>query len=366
MKGLRYLLRVAGTLAIVPYLLLLVLMMTGSPTWSAIAYLAGMGLLVAALTTLPVGRHGENKSRIHFRGMTRGAGVFLFAIACVRCCSAGAGETLHFEPSARIVDRLVDERDIALSGTRVLVGAGMFHDDADELPAKMRDAYKQMDAEQGDQPSPVVATYLGLQSPDDFDLIVISPPKANPTDAVIFLHGYGGNFSLPCWQVSRAVADLHVLTVCPSTRWIGDWGTTKNGEATLRKTVDALHARGVTKIVLAGLSNGGYGASLLAPKMRGSFAGVVLISGAVPSAAPTGVPTLLIHGREDSMAGFGNSTDYVAKHPGAKLVALDAGHFAMLVRAESTNRALHDFVANVMGKTAAEASTTGRSARRSL
>jgi hypothetical protein len=34
---------------------------------------------------------------------------------------------------------------------------------------------------------------------------------------------------------------------------------------------------------------------------------------------------------------------YAAKSKG-KLVLLDAGHFAMLVRSEQTNRAIHDFV----------------------
>lgn len=370
-KGLRYLLRAAGVLALVPYLLTLLVVLTGAPTWSGIAYLLGMGMLVMALATMPVGWENEKRSRFHFRGMTRGATVFLFAVMGVRCCSAGAGNSLHFEPSARLVDRLVDERDIALSGTRVLVAGHMLQDDKDELPAKMREAYEQMADEQGNLPSPVAATYLGLQRPDAYDMAVIEPrrgPNENmiePTEAIIFLHGFAGNFSLPCWQVSKAVEDLDVLTVCPSTRYVGDWSS-KNGEATLRKTVDYLHGRGITKIVLSGLSNGGYGASLLAPKFRGTFVGVILISGAEDSAGSAGVPVLLIHGSKDSMAGYEDSTAYVANHASARLVTLNAGHFAMLVKSEQSNRAIHDFVARTTGKSSAAASRRVSSAGRSL
>jgi pimeloyl-ACP methyl ester carboxylesterase len=309
-----------------------------------------MGVLLGGLMTLPIDEQ-ERKvfGRRWPRGLSRAGAIAIACVMFVRCCSAGAGESMHMAGSARIVDRLVDERDIALSGTRVLVASGMLQDDRDELPSAMREAYKQMSAAQGDVPSPVLATYLGLQSPDAYDMVLIDPPgDAKPTDAVVFLHGYAGNFSLPCWQVAEALEGLNVLTACPSTRWIGDWGSA-NGEATLRNVVNELHARGVTKIVLAGLSNGGYGASQLAPRMRGSFAGLVLVSGATESAGDPGCPTLLIHGRKDEMADYGDALQYRAKHPSAKIVTLEAGHFAMLVRSAEANKALRDFVVNVTG-----------------
>jgi pimeloyl-ACP methyl ester carboxylesterase len=172
--------------------------------------------------------------------------------------------------------------------------------------------------------------------------------QAEPTDAVVFLHGYGGNFTLPCWQVADALTGLDVLTACPSTHFVGDWDSPQ-GEAIVRDVVKDLHGRGVTRIVLAGLSNGGYGASLLATRMRGSFVGLVLISGATPDAGDAGVPVLLIHGRKDGMASYGESVSYRANHARSKLVTLDAGHFAMLVRSKESNQALRDFVAQVTG-----------------
>jgi pimeloyl-ACP methyl ester carboxylesterase len=342
------LIRLAARLTALPYVLVVLLVMTGSPTWSSVAYLAGIGVLLWGLMTLPA-RAGAKAQKFFGlrrpRGLARGAVLGLLAVALVRGCSARSGETLTFSPEPRFVDRLLDEKDVALSGTRVLVAGGMLHDDAAELPAAMRSAYSKMRDEEGDAPSPVVATYLGMQSSSEFDLLVFAPPRDEPArGAVVFLHGFAGNFALPCWQMARAVAPLGVITACPSTRWVGDWWSA-DGERTVRRTVEMLRARGVSRIVLAGLSNGGYGATRLAPRMRGTFVGVILISGASPDAGPPGIPALVIHGRKDTMADFSEATGYAAR-TGAKLVALDAGHFAMLVRARENDAAVRAFVAS--------------------
>ena len=251
------------------------------------------------------------------------------------------------EGGARLVNRLVDEGDMAVAGTRVLLATGMLHDDQTELPSAMTSAYGAMRRDQGDAPSPVMATYLGLQEPDAFDLVIVEAERAAEAtapsrSALVFLHGFTGNFDLPCWQIARAVAPAGVVTACPSTRWVGDWWSPA-GEVTLRRTVEILRARGVDRIVLAGLSNGGFGAAKLARRMNGTFAGLVLISGADPSTPPAGIPTLVIHGRHDTMTSYESARAYAA-NAGAKLVTLDAGHFAMLVKGEETDRAVREFV----------------------
>jgi len=266
----------------------------------------------------------------------------------------GSTTTRHAE-SARYVDRLLDESDVARSGARVLFSTGKLRDDANEVPAAMTKAYAEMRATEGDHPSPVVATYLGMQSPSAFDVLTYDPnqlPERNVVmpieNAVIFLHGFAGNFTLPCWQIARAVVDLNVLTVCPSTNWIGDWST-EDGEATLRQTITDLHARGIKRIVLAGLSNGGLGASHLAPKLSHHLSGLVLISGADPSAKKPGtVPTLVIHGKADTMTTFSAARQYATK-TGAELVVLDAAHFAMLVRRHEFDAAFRRFVVAAFG-----------------
>lgn len=345
------LLRIGAWLAALPYLLTLALVLTGSPTWSGIAYMLAIGILLGGLMTLPVEKDTTREvfGRKWPRGLSRAGLVGVFAIMFVRCCSAGEGETMHMATPARFVDRIVDEQDVALSGMRVLTAGRMLQDDKDEMPKAMRVAYDQMREEQGDAPSPFVATYLGLQRPSAYDMLVIEPSpaaQAPPSDAIVFLHGYAGNFQLPCWQVSQAMKGLNVLTACPSTDFVGVWSTPQ-GEATLRDVVKVLHDRGVTKIVLAGLSNGGYGASVLAPKLKSTFAGYVFISGVEDDAGSAGAPVLLIHGTHDSMASYGEAVSYRANHANTQLLTLNAGHFAMLVRSEQTNKALRDFVVRV-------------------
>ena len=359
-RALLVLVRICAWAASVPYALVVVLVMTGPPTWSAVAYLAGLGVLLWGLMTLPGGEGRRRALGIpRPRGLARGAALSLVAVVLVRGCTGREGESLSFVPDARLVDRVLDEKDVAVAGTRVLVAGGILRDDAAELPSAMRAAYARMHAEEGDAPSPVLATYLGMQSPSAFDLLVFDSRSAGTSrGAVVFLHGYAGNFALPCWQMARAVAPLGVTTACPSTRWVGAWWS-RDGEATLRRTLDALRARGITRFVLAGLSNGGYGASRLAPNMQGSFAGLILISGASLDAKAAGVPTLVIHGRHDTMAGFGEATSYSAR-TGARLVALDAGHFAMLVRAEASDAAVRAFVGSVLGAPAAGDGRVGK------
>lgn len=357
----RSLLRTLAVLALFPYAGVVVLLATGTVSWSSVAYVIAIGALLGGLVTLP---DPKRTPRGRPRGLSRGAVVALALIAIARAVVAGEGRHLQMparggpsdgraEAGPRMVARLVDEGDMAVAGTRVLLAAGMLHDDHTELPSAMTSAYGAMRREQGDAPSPVIATYLGLQEPDAFDLVVIEPPVrsegssegavAVPSrSALIFLHGFAGNFDLPCWQMARAVAPVGMVTACPSTRWVGDWWSPA-GEATLRRTVEILKARGVERIVLAGLSNGGFGAAKLARRMSGTFAGLVLISGADSTTPPAGIPTLVIHGRRDTMCSYESARVYAA-NAGARFVTLDAGHFAMLVKGEETDRAVREFV----------------------
>lgn len=345
------LLRMFGWFSVLPYVLVLFLVLTGPATWSGVLYVLAMGAMVFGLATLPRLDEDGNPiatsigNRKRPRGITR-AGLALIAfVAFVRCFTASRGETMSMPEgghgSARFASRLVDESEIAVAGTRVLVGSGMLRDDAAELPGAMSRGYADMRKEEGDLPSPVLTTYLGMQGPDGFDALVVEPPEnASHDTAVIFLHGFAGNFDLPCWQIARAA---RVLTACPSTRWVGDWWTSA-GHATLERTIEVVRARGAKHIVLAGLSNGGYGASRLAPRFRGKIAGLILISGADPDAPSAGVPTLVIHGISDNHADVSEGRGYAQKH-GARFVGLNAGHFAMLVRKDESDRAVRSFVA---------------------
>src|SRR5262249_44450006 len=159
----------------------------------------------------------------------------------------------------------------------------------------------------------------GLERPTSFDLVRVGEASERaPQGAVVFLHGFGGNFTLPCWLVAQAARRAGLVTFCPSIRPAGDWWQA-DGEATLRRTVQIVRARGIDRIYLAGLSNGGIGASRLAPRMRGSFRGLVLISGAAADAPAPGVPALVIHGRRDAMVAVSVAARY-ASRTGARFV----------------------------------------------
>jgi predicted alpha/beta hydrolase family esterase len=351
----RLLLRTFALFAVLPYAGVLFLVATGAASWSSIGYVIALGVLLAGLITLPDGeveKTDKTAKKRRPRGLSRGAVVAIALIAIARSLVAGDGKKMRVAVggaegtlAGRTLNRIVDEGDVAVAGTRVLVGSGMLRDDGPELRGAMTNAYGTMRREEGDMASPFVATYLGLERPGAFDLVIIEP-RREARSGIIFLHGFAGSFDLPCWQIAKAVASLDAVTACPSTRWVGDWWSPE-GEATLRRTVDVLHARGIDRIVLVGLSNGGYGAAQLAPRMKGMFSGLVLISGAESDAPPAGIPTLVIHGRHDTMASYEDARAYATK-AGARMIVLDAGHFAMLVRAEASDRALRQFVSGTL------------------
>jgi pimeloyl-ACP methyl ester carboxylesterase len=108
--------------------------------------------------------------------------------------------------------------------------------------------------------------------------------------------------------------------------------------------VALLRKRGITRIYLAGLSNGAAGAARLAPRMRGVFRGLILISGAPRDAdAPDG-PVLVMQGRRDQMASALSARAYAGRF-GGQYVELDAGHFALLLREEQAMQAIAAWLA---------------------
>ena len=60
--------------------------------------------------------------------------------------------------------------------------------------------------------------------------------------------------------------------------------------------------------------------------------------------AALAVPTLVLAGRRDQMTGFKAGQELAAQIPGAKLVALDAGHSMMSEAPREVLRALREFL----------------------
>jgi pimeloyl-ACP methyl ester carboxylesterase len=146
-----------------------------------------------------------------------------------------------------------------------------------------------------------------------------------------------------CWQMSRSARAISALTVCPSVGPRGDWWS-RQGEETLERTLAWLQRRGIRRVYLAGLSNGGAGASVIAERVSPpgmELQGLVLISGAWMKSPTPRVPTLLIQGRHDSMMPARTMRAY-AERAGAlaTYVELDSGHFAFFDRHEECERAI--------------------------
>ena len=235
--------------------------------------------------------------------------------------------------------RLFDEQDISRTGALVLrelwdlKGA-----EREALVPAMHDTYVEMRREAGTVASPAVDTFLGRQGPKAFDAVVIEPSGA-PRAGVIFLHGFAGNFVLECWLVAKAARTIGAVTVCPSTDFFGYWWRPA-GERTLRETLNYLQGRGIRKIFLAGLSNGGLGAAGAGARVRvrAARAGIV-ISGAPSAGEVAGLPTLVVEGELDPRMPVAVAHAFAAR-TWATYAGFDGGHFVLLTHREAVGEAL--------------------------
>ena len=320
--------RVARTLGILMALAafpLSILSVTTPVSTLGFIYVVGTVTVIGGMMTAP--------SRTNdLRGMTRLGLAILVIAAGIRLTNAEHGATISMsrgDDDAPLLDRLLPESDVATTSARAVVLAHILPpNDTRRLVPTLRDSFARMDAEEGVYPSPIVRTALGRQTKNAYDVIEIVSPSPQTHSAVLFLHGFGGNFTLQCWAVARASKIANATTFCPSTRFRGDWWR-GDGPAIVEDMLTRLEARGFDRIVLAGLSNGGLGASALAPKFKKRIVGLLLISGAMTGAAAPGVPTIAFEGSRDGMMPPSVVRNY-AENTGASYVELDGTHFLLL------------------------------------
>ena len=246
----------------------------------------------------------------------------LYAPGPIQLISLPSGEAGH------PLSVMVDERDGTLLVGALLFRSGRFNRrEAAEFLPSLRQTYDEMPDL---YPTPAVATYLGLQSPERSDAVLIKPPRPSK-NAVVFLHGFAGNFTVYCWQFSRAARAINAATLCPSVGPAGDWWRA-HGLRTTRAAISYLRRKGYTQIYLAGLSNGSVGAGDIASKV--DVEGLILISGAPNKPPVPGLRTLMVHGTRDTMARVSAARRY-ARAPDVSLFELNSGHFVFLDRAEA-------------------------------
>jgi pimeloyl-ACP methyl ester carboxylesterase len=239
--------------------------------------------------------------------------------------------------ATRSINAVFPEPDGVLMAAKWHADRGSLNDDeAPQFTSILKQAYMRTEPRASSVPTPAIATYLGMESPASFDSFVIEARaqgggETSPLPgkgALIFLHGYAGNFYVYCWEAAQAAARAHLLTVCPSTSSEAAWWS-DGGNQILRSTIAYLRGRGVERIYLAGLSNGAAGASALALRNTKDLAGLILISG-VRASQPPGLPTLVIQGARDRMMPAASARTYAAKSPTAKYQELPGGHLIFL------------------------------------
>jgi hypothetical protein len=261
---LRYLIVVLGFILALPILVLSALAFTLPVTVSGIGYLFGSLLFVAGLILAPWAHK-------QFSVLTITGGIVMVAVASMRLMLALQDIaappirmiTLPRDRNTRLASYLIDEQDSLIFGeTLFYFIGGDSQQEHENITSALFAEYSEMKATQRLFPSPIVSTYLNLQSPTRFDAIVIEPEVDHPPEfALVFLHGYMGNVTGQCWQIAQAVKIFGGLTVCPSTGWRGDWWQPQ-GEAILQTTFDYVRGRGIQRFYLGGFSNGGPGSAV--------------------------------------------------------------------------------------------------------
>jgi len=244
--------------------------------------------------------------------------------------------TLPKGQETRWLNYLIDEQDSLIFGETLFhfIGGDSANEHANIAPAVFAD-YSKMRAEQRLFPSPILSTYINLQSPEHFDAIVIEPEVNHPPEfAVVFLHGFMGNVTAQCWEIAQAVKIFGGVTVCPSTGWQGAWWQ-PNGQAILQAIFEYVRGRGIQKFYLGGFSNGGSGISRLAPQLKGEpgLTGLIFIDGIHNGAGirETDLPVLIIQGAQDERMRVEQARQ-VAEEIGtsATYVELNGDHFLIM------------------------------------
>jgi pimeloyl-ACP methyl ester carboxylesterase len=315
---------------------------SGLSWWSA---LLALGLVLLVLGLLFVHASPGLSHRLLAAGGLLVLGPWLVRVVWVRGSEQARVTTLPGDGGSRLVSRLYPEGDGSLAAAALLRAVGGLRDaESAEFPNILKEAYARTNPSAQSLPTPAIATYLGLQSPTGFDTIVIRPPEQRVAAdaAVVFLHGYAGNFYVYCWEMAQAAAAANLLTLCPSTGPAGAWWEA-NGEQTLLATLDYAHDIGMNRVYLAGLSNGAAGASMLALQHQRRLAGLVLVSG-MRAETPPSLPVLVVQGATDKMMPAAYARTYAARGANVKYHEIRGGHFVFLSEVERVRPLIAEFL----------------------
>lgn len=312
---------------VVPPLLMLMVATTGSGRLFALACVAGWGGVGLVLR----GMRGGGAA------LRRGALCLVVASLALLCCRArapgpapegpalpasivrGTGELSRWSPAS-----LVPEVDQFTLGSWFVAALDPFIDVAQSrrLRLHFQDVYREMgvDPTFARLPSSMDLAYRDLFGvPRDLDHTFVYVPAGGGGGSrrpiILFLHGSLGNFQAYLW-VLKAVADSTGHAIVAPTYGAGFWSREdRPGRPGWRKRLEQVldFVRGrpdldASRIVLAGLSNGGLGVSRGAIEFPDALRGLIYVSpviepsrvgGEAFTRAWKGRPVLVLHGEED-------------------------------------------------------------------
>lgn len=342
----KYLLCLFGIILALPVLVLIVFALILPITISGVGYLLACSLAISGLILAPW-------IPKHYSLLILTGAIAIVLIVSVRLILGRQNTTsslkmivLPQRQESSWISGVIDEQDSVIFGEAVfhLIG-GTSMNENENITQALYSAYSEMRAEQGIFPSPFVSTYLNLQQPDTFDAIIIEPENnLHPEIGIIFLHGFMGNVTAQCWEIARAVNKFGAVTICPSTGWRGKWWEPQ-GEAIIQATFNYLRGQGIQKFYLGGFSNGGFGISRLAPRLKdeNDLSGLFFIDGIFNGTdiKEIGLPVLIIQGAQDERmpAVEARRTAEIIGDLGT-YVELEGDHFLIMKQPDSVQKAI--------------------------
>ncbi len=163
----------------------------------------------------------------------------------------------------------------------------------------------------------------------------VETAATKPKQALVFLHGSGGNF-LPYAHLMQRVADeTRTLVIVPSYG-VGNWHN--GGNAITNELREMLRERGIDRVFIGGLSNGGRGVTQALRAAPTPWAGAIFVSAVIErdvvdtSEGVADKPILFVHGAADDRVAIDVAANAVDAYAGkgavvTRVVASGEDHF---------------------------------------
>ncbi len=216
----------------------------------------------------------------------------------------GENVRLPANTPGRWIGRLAEEADLGPMMVTAFGDFGAFRgEDVAHARPFLKQDYRRLraDPDYAPVPSTLGANILGQTSPESIETLVFNaPPGGRAERAIIFLHGAGPLYKLPCWMLARRMPDA--MIVCPTVGLRGEWPH-EDSVATFQTVFNWTRERSAA-VYAVGWGTGGHGLlRMLNGNSLGHLSGLVLVSGYdenyFDDVRRSGLPILILHGEQD-------------------------------------------------------------------